>query len=163
MIFWSPAGFLFKWSDIWLWRRSSFQLLIHMAWHVRRKDKNIAWGLCNDVLDTIARKLNLTPERKKYICNPIALQRGPNNVCERTLQNFLAGKFRFLIAPLWYFQLCCNPSDLDIVGPISLHWWLVHTCWGPRSQQRWGTSWRSGWWRRQRCRRPGGSELRTEL
>ena len=84
-----------------------------MAWHVRRKDKNIAWGLCNDVLDTIARKLNLTHERKKYVCNPIALQQGPNNVCERTLQNFLAGKFRFLIAPLWYFQLYCNPLDLD--------------------------------------------------
>ena len=120
-------------------------------------------SLWNDVLDTIARKLNLTLERKKYICNPIALQRGPNNVCERTLQNFLAGKFRFPIAPLWYFQLYCNPSDLDKVGPLSLHWWLVHTCWGPRFQQRWGTSWRSGWWRRQRCRRPGGSELRTEL
>ena len=78
-------------------------------------------SLCNDVLDTIAKKLNLTPERKKYICNPIALQRGPNNVCERTLQNFLAGKFRFPIAPLWYFQLYCNPSDLDKVGPLSLH------------------------------------------
>ena len=78
-------------------------------------------SLCNDVLDTIAKKLNLTPERKKYVCNPIALQRGPNNVCERTLQNFLAGKFRFPIALLWYFQLYCNPSDLDKVGPLSLH------------------------------------------
>ena len=86
---------------------------------------------------------------------------GPSNVCWQAVPELSSRPFQVFSN---CFATICN--QLYHNNP-SQTWTTImmgnNTCWGLQFRRRWGTSWRWGWWRRQRCRRPDGSWLQIGL